>query len=231
MALPLLNETPQYEIVIPSTGKKAKFRPYLVKEEKVLLVAAESKDPDQMMIAIQDTLCACTNGKLKVNELTTFDLEYLFIKVRARSVGETAQLNVKCENCETMNEYELNIDDIECKVPKGNKVLKLNDAVSVEMKYPSYNDLNMTAEEDRAIGMTLVQSALKAVITEDERIEVADETPESIERFIESMTRDQFALISEFMQSIPTVSHKVEFKCKECGTDNEYEIKGIQGFF
>jgi DNA-directed RNA polymerase subunit RPC12/RpoP len=231
MALPLLNETPSYDIVIPSTGKKIKFRPYLVKEEKILLVASESKDPDQMMQAVQDTLRACTNGKLKVDTLTTFDLEYLFIKIRSRSVGETASLQVKCVDCGHENPYDVNLDDIQCVVPKKDKIVVLNDAVSVEMKYPSYSKLLSMGEGDEAVGFSLMASCLEAVITEDERVDVGDETEESIRRFLDSMTRDQFAKLSAFLMDIPSVTHKVEFDCAGCGKDNDYEIRGIQGFF
>src|SRR6056300_979503 len=116
MALPSLNDTPKYELKIPSTGKKIKFRPYLVKEEKILLIAAESKDKDQMLGAIIDTINSCVQGNLNVNDLTTFDLEYLFIQMRAKSVGENASLNIKCQSCEEDNEYHMNLEDIRCNV-------------------------------------------------------------------------------------------------------------------
>jgi len=230
MALPSLNDTPKYELKIPSTGKKIKFRPYLVKEEKILLIAAESKDKDQMLGAIVDTINSCVQGNLNVNDLTTFDLEYLFIQMRAKSVGENASLNIKCQSCEEDNEYHMNLEDIRCNVKRKDNVIKLTDDISVEMRYPSYSKLN-NVDDEKEVGLSVLMSCMEAVLTEDERIVIADESKESVEKFIESMTRDQFKKVSDFLSDIPKVEYDIDFDCTKCGEHSHYELRGIQDFF
>ena len=230
MALPLLNDTPKYELKIPSTGKKVKFRPFLVKEEKVLLVAAESKDPNLMISTIIDTIKACVQSNVNVDSLTTFDLEYLFIQLRAKSVGERAPLKIKCESCEAENDYEVDFDDIKCVVKQKDNVIKLTDDISVEMKYPSYNELRDTDDEEEA-GLNVLHSCISAVLTPDDRIDVADEPVESVKNFINSMTADQFKKISEFATNIPKVEYDIDFDCEKCGEHTHIELRGVQDFF
>lgn len=232
MSLPKLNETPRYEFVIPSTGKKVKFRPYLVKEEKVLMIAAESKDAKQMMNAILDTVSACVVDKFNTNTLTTFDLEYIFIKLRSKSVGESSTLAVSCQSCEHRNEYSLNLEGIECtsKGEKKSNMIKLTDDIIIEMKYPSYRDIEVSDDQNE-MGFSLLANSIAAVHTNGERIDVADEPKESIRSFLESMTRSQFEMIAEFLTDMPTVKAAVKFNCKKCSASNEFDIKGIQSFF
>lgn len=232
MALPLLNETPRYEFVIPSTGKKVKFRPYLVKEEKVLMIAAESKDPRQMMNAILDTVSACAVEKFNANALTTFDLEYIFIKLRSKSVGENSTIGVSCQSCEQRNEYSLNLEEIECKSnsQKKSNMIKLTDDITVEMKYPSYRDIEISDDQNE-MGFSLLANSIAAVHANGERIDVQDEPKENIKTFLESMTRSQFETITEFLTDMPTVRAHIKFNCKKCASINEFDIKGIQSFF
>lgn len=230
MSLPLLNETPRYELVIPSTGKKIRFRPYLVKEEKVLMLAAETKDPSLMMNAIVDTVSACITEKININDLTTFDLEYLFIKLRAKSVGESSKVQVNCVECKTANEYLINLDAIECKTSKTDYMIKLDENISVEMKYPSYSAIDLSGHETE-LGFGILSSCLSAVHTKDQRIDVSEESPESIRRFLESMTRTQFEQLTEFVSAMPQVVSTVDFDCRNCNAHNHFDIKGIQSFF
>lgn len=230
MALPKLNDTPKYDLIIPSTGKKVRFRPYLVKEEKVLMLAAETKDSTQIMSAVMDTIEACVQLPLDVNKLTTFDIEYLFIKLRAKSVGESSNITVKCSSCEHMNEYSINLDDIECKGNKKDKLIQIDDKITIEMKYPSYKDIDLNDDETE-LGFKLLANSMSAVITEDERIDIEDETPENVRSFLESMTKEQFEKVSSFFLDMPQVKHDVEFDCEKCNTNNKIELKGIQSFF
>lgn len=230
MSLPLLNENPRYELVIPSTGKKIRFRPYLVKEEKVLMLAAETKDPKQMMNAIVDTVSACITEKLNIQDLTTFDLEYLFIKLRAKSVGESSKVQVNCVECKTANEYSIDLDAVECKISKANHMIKLDDNITVEMKYPSYSSIDLSGDETE-MGFGILSNCLSAVHTKDQRIDVSEESAESIRRFLESMTRTQFEQLTDFVSSMPQVVSAVDFNCRNCGTHNHFDIKGIQSFF
>jgi len=230
MSLPTLNELPKYELTLPSTGKKIKFRPYLVKEEKVLMMAAESKDTVQIMDAVIDTVSACVSKNVDVSKLTTFDLEYLFIKLRAKSVGEKANLNIKCKSCEHENPYELNLDDIKCESAPRNNIIDLDEKISVQMRYPSYMDLK-DVDDEGEMGFNILASSLEAVFVDEERIDIEDETEDSIRRFLESMTREQFKKVSSFLFDIPKVACDIDFDCVKCGEHTHIELRGIQDFF
>ena len=230
MALPKLNDTPKYELKIPSTGKKVKFRPYLVKEEKVLLMAAETGDINQVMNSIIDTVCACTNDKVDRTQLTTFDLEYMFVKIRSKSVGENVELNLKCESCEHPNNHTVNLDEVECVNKRSDYVVQLTDKIAVELKYPSYGSIDLTGD-DSTLGFEVLANCISAVLTEDERIDIADEPKESVHEFLESMSKDQFDKLSDVLNDMPQVKMDVSFDCEKCEHHNELQIKGIQSFF
>lgn len=229
MALPTLNELPKYTLTVPSTGKKLNYRPYLVKEEKVLLVASSSEDPKQVMNAIYDTIKACVED-IDVSTLTTFDLEYIFIQLRMRSTGETSEVVIRCPSCKEPNNKIIPLMEIECTKSDANPIIPISDTVTVEMKYPSYMDLPDNMDETE-IGFGLVASSIKTVISGDEKIDVADEPIESVMAFLESMTQEQFKKITDFFEDTPTVKYDLELDCKECGEHSTIEIKGMQSFF
>jgi len=231
MALPLLNETPSYELKIPSTGKKIKYRPYLVKEEKILLMANESKDREAILQAVVDTVQACTNNKVKVNDLTTFDLEFIFLKLRAKSVGENVTLYLPCaqDTCKQRNEVIVNLDDVQCPVNETDeKIIELTKNISVEMRYPNYTQIQSGNED---LAASIIGSCIQAIITDDEKILTDDEPAEEIQRFLESMTREQFNKISAWVRKLPQVEYTIEYDCSTCGEHNEIEIKGLDNFF
>ena len=231
MALPILNEVPRYSLKIPSTGKLLKYRPYLVKEEKILLLAKESQDQEQIMDAVSDTVLACTDQKAQLTKLTTFDLEYIFVKIRAKSVGENVDLVLPCPECKATNEASINLDEVTCPVDAQVKnIIDIDDNVSVEMKYPSYGNLE-NAEDATENAFNIMASCLNAVITKEERIDVSDESKDTVLKFLESMTSVQFAKLSTFVRSMPQVEHHIIFDCAECGHHNDIEVKGMQSFF
>lgn len=231
--LPTLNESPMYSLNIPSSGKKIRYRPYLVKEEKVLLMASETKDPNQIQDAIIDTIKACTDNKVAMRDLTSFDIEYLFIKLRAKSVGETITLYLPCqkEECKQRNEVTMNLDNVACPVDKKkNMVVELSDTISVEMKYPGY-DIVAPTDSKQEHAFHIIAQCIKCVITDEDRIDVADEPEEEVRRFLESMTREQFDKVTSFIREIPQVEYTIEYDCETCGEHNEVEVKGMQNFF
>lgn len=231
MALPILNDTPIYNIAIPSTGKNVRFRPYLVKEEKILLMANETKDPDEILRSIVETLRACSFNKLDLSNLATFDVEYLFLKLRARSVGENVTLYLPCEKCDQRNEYVMDLDKVACPVDhKMDMNIKITDEISVEMKYRSHEDTFQGAETKKDM-ISVIASCIKAVVTEEERISLEDETEEEIEKFLESLTREQFKPMTEFVKDLPQVEYVMKFDCAHCGEGNEIEVKGFENFF
>lgn len=233
MALPKLNSTPKYEMVIPSQQKTVRFRPYLVKEEKVLLMAFESQDTIQAMKAIIDTILVCVDDKIKKDELTTFDVEYMFTKLRSKSVGEKSNLNIECSNCKTKNEVSINIDDIEIKLDNPSETIELQEDIHVEMGYPSAEVL-MNMKE--GISQTeqlieLIVYSLKNIMTEDENITAKDVSISDLRDFVDSMTGDQFKKVSEFVATIPTLTKDIEFECSNCGTENKSTLSGFTDFF
>ena len=142
MSLPKLNNVPKYKITVPSTNQEITFRPFLVKEEKILLIALESQDPKQIADAITDTVTSCIFEEINKKDLKSYDIEFLFLKIRAKSVGETSKLVFKCESCETENEVSVNIDDIKLEVKQTDNVVKITDNIHVEMKHPTFESIS-----------------------------------------------------------------------------------------
>ena len=227
MALPKLNETPKYSLNVPSTGQELRYRPYLVKEEKILLMASSSEDPKQIMNAVHDTIAACVEG-IDVRNLTTFDLEYIFIQLRSKSTGETSEILVKCPHCQSQQKVTIPLNEIEVTETTANPVIKISDKVTVVMKYPSYQDVPSDTDD---VGFTLIAASIKEVIHGDEKVDIDDEPIESVIAFLESMTNDQFQLIAKFFEDAPAVKYNLELICQKCTTASDIEIKGMQSFF
>lgn len=235
MALPKLNGTPSHELIQPSTGEKVLYRPYLVKEEKVLLLAFETNDQKQAMRAMIDTVVACCENVKKQN-LTVFDVEYMFTQIRSRSVGESSAVQIKCENeeCGEMSPVDINLQEITVDVPEVERVVELTPTVSLELKYPSFDDFLANYDEgisESEFGFKMVGKCIDAIMTEDERIDAKDVNPKELTQFIDSMTNAQFERIGEFMQKVPVMKHDVSFACEHCGTLQTKELRGIQDFF
>ena len=238
MALPKLNETLNFEMKVPSTGQKVKYRPYLVKEEKVLLQAFESGDPKTCLEAMTDTLSACIDERsaLDVGSLATFDVEYMFVKVRSKSVGENSDLVINCAECKHENPVRVNLDEVEIEIAETDNVIQITDDIGVEMQYPTYEmlakqDFEKVQKEDMNAAMSMIATSIAAILTEEERIETADLAEEEVLDFISSMTASQLKRLAEFIESMPALKHDVEFKCEACGHDNNMELKGLSDFF
>jgi hypothetical protein len=237
MALPLVNVTPNYELIIPSTGQRISFRPYLVKEEKVLLMAFESQDTRSILRAMIDTIASCITEDIDINTLTTFDVEYMFLKIRGKSVGEGSTVMIKCKSCEADNEVTVNLDNIEIDVPKKDNVVTLSPTVSVEMKYPSYTDMinsDMIGGDKDADANDIIRiviQGISAILTEEERFDVKDYSYDDLVQFVEQLTSDQFMKLNSFFDDMPQLKHNVEFKCESCGEDNQVELAGMADFF
>tara|TARA_B100000925_G_scaffold76688_1_gene54148 strand:+ start:1369 stop:2073 length:705 start_codon:yes stop_codon:yes gene_type:complete len=234
MVLPKLNTSPKYEMVIPSSKQTVRYRPYLVKEEKVLLMAFESNDSSQAMNAIIDTILVCVDENIKRETLTTFDVEYMFTQIRSKSVGETSKVNVKCEECETLNAVTINLAEVELDTPESvNNEIELTPEVSIELSYPSADSLiNIDKEATQAekILATIVAS-IDVIKTEEERVSTKDVTKKEVEEFVDGMTGEQFSNLAEYVKDIPTLKENVEFVCENCGHNNSRELVGFTDFF
>jgi len=238
MALPKLNNTPYYDVTIPSTGVKTRYRPYLVKEEKVLLIAGESEDQHAMSEAMLNVICDCIEGVDKY-KLTTFDIQYLFLQLRAKSVGETSKLTFKCGNtkCDVSNEVTVQLSDINVEVPEDKKnKIELSEDMTIELKYPTYNavlnnKIMATEESETELVYQTVLLCLDILNVKDERMQFAEEPIEDVVEFIGSLSTDQFRNLSEFATNIPSVEETVNFKCKKCNKESEWIIQGSNDFF
>ena len=239
MALPKVNETLNFSTRIPSTNKMVKYRPYLVKEEKVLLQAFESQNLKIILEAMCDTIDACLDpsSNIGVQDLTTFDVEYLFTQLRSSSVGENSTILLKCKKCETDNSVVIDLTQIQVDVAEVENIIEVTPEISVEMKYPSYQslideDVENLDEGDAEQVISMVASSLVAVLTEEERIDIAKESsPEEVKDFLNSLTATQFQKLANFLQTMPALAHDVKFDCENCKTKNEVELRGLSDFF
>jgi hypothetical protein len=234
MSLPKLNASPKYSIKIPSDGRQVRYRPFLVREEKILLLALESKNEQAMLDAVVDTIQACVEEDIDKNKLTTFDIEYMFVKIRSKSVGETTKLGLKCTECELANDIEINVDELTIDVPNIEKIIVLDENISLEMCWPSYKRITKDVGQDLSSSdqmFTIVKASLEAVITADERINLAEVPDAELETFIDSMSSEQFKKIRDFIEQMPSLKHKVEFNCVSCKHHNETTVEGMQNFF
>jgi DNA-directed RNA polymerase subunit M/transcription elongation factor TFIIS len=235
MALPKLNSMPSYDATIPSTKQSVTFRPFVVKEQKNLLIALETQDKKGLVRAMKDTITACVNEPIK-GELTTFDVDYLFTQIRAKSVGETTELVFVCENCEHQNQHKIDLTDITVTNEVADNKIVLSNEITVKLRYPTYEDFlnNPKLLEPESVTETLIELimvCMDSVLTEEERIIVKDEPREAVIEFLESMTTAQFNQLSEFVQNIPAVTKQVDFTCASCGTENQLVLRGLDDFF
>lgn len=237
MALPVINETPKYKLTIPSTGQKVTFRPFLVKEQKVLLMAMESNDKEQVIMSITDTLQSCIDETLNLSALATFDIEYMFTQIRAKSVGESADIILKCSECETGNEIKVILSDIQVDAKPIDKLdpIKLNDKFTIKLKYPDYERMRKVMVNDEpTVTDALFQLAigsLDKLLSEDEQIDMREESEEELATFLDNLNSEQFEKIMEFVRNLPKLRKEIEFDCSDCAHHNKVTLEGLDDFF
>ena len=237
MPLPKI-ATPTYELVIPSTGKKIKYRPFLVKEEKVLILAMESEDMNTIATAVKDVIknCIITRG-VKVEELATFDIEYLFLNIRGKSVGEEVEVLITCPDDGTtkvpaviaLDEIEVVFDD------EHNKDIRLDDTLTMRLKYQSMDQfiksnyvLNDISVDDT---FEVVMSCIEQIYNEEESWSSKDCTKKEMKEFIEQLSSKQFKEIEKFFETMPKMSHTVKVTNPETGVESDVVLEGLASFF
>ena len=236
MALPTM-DLPTYELEIPSSKKKIKIRPFLVKEEKVLLLALESDDEKNIKQAVLNLLKACIQSRVKVENLSTFDLEYIFLNIRAISVGEVVEILITCQDDEeTKVKYNLNLTDVSVIFPEGhsNKIM-LNDNTGVIMKYPSFDDFvegqfaNKEYNEDGVI--KIIANSIDQIFQDEEVFDESTTSKKEFIQFVETLTKEQLEKIQAFFESAPRLEHKFKITNPNTGVESEYTLRGLQSFF
>ena len=238
MPLPKI-ATPTYELELPSTGKTIRFRPFLVKEEKVLLIALESEDTKEITNAIKAVIKNCISTKgIKVETLPTFDIEYLFLNIRGKSVGEEIEVNLICPDDEvTEVKTKINIDDI--KIQKNDahtNQIKIDENIMMEMKYPSLdefikNNFDFNEKNQMDQSFELIGSCIEKIYTEEEVWVAADCTKKEVNEFLESMNSSQFKDIENFFETMPKLKHTVTITNPNTKKENEIVLEGLASFF
>ena len=232
--LPKLNATPKYELKIPSTQQTVKFRPYLVKEEKILLLAFESKDEKQSMEAMVETIDACIQDTIDTSKLTTFDVEYMFTQIRSKSVGEKSKVGLVCSECGETTPNEIDVSTVKVDIPDIDSKIQLTKDITIEMCYPSFQvfiDNFKTGISESDFSFMVIRNCISAVQTGEERIDMSDVPEQEIEEFIDSLDTNQFKSLSEFIKNMPTLEKVVEFTCEHCNHENKTTLRGIKDFF
>ena len=239
MPLPKIN-TPTHELTLPSNNKKVRYRPFLVREEKILVLAMESGDQKQITDAIVEIISDCLLTKnVEVSKLPTFDIEYLFLNVRSKSVGETVEVNVTCpDDGKTTVETAINIDDIKVKKDKGHKlIVKLDDQYSMKLKYPSIdqfveNNFDFdNAETNVSQALSMLSTCIDMIYDKEESWDASESTKEELNEFIDQLNTKQFKEVEEFFRTMPKLTHTLKVKNPKTGVESEVVLEGLVSFF
>ena len=235
MALPVIN-VPTYEVQIPSTKDKHTFRPFLVKEEKILLLALEDGGDEAIARAIKQIIHNCTFVMIEVDGLATFDLEYVFLRIRAKSVGEEAKVQVLCEDDgETYVEVDINLEEVEVDFPKGHtNEIKLSNDVGAVLSYPDMVEMYKSIQEGQTgidYSISLITKAILQIVEGETVHERADFTDKELVVFLESLTSEQFGKLQQFFETIPRLSHSVEVTNPNTQKKNKVTLEGLNSFF
>jgi len=238
MPLPKIS-TPTYELELPSTGKPIKYRPFLVREEKLLVLAMESEDSKQITNAIKTVIKNCIETRgIKVESLPTFDIEYLFLNIRGKSVGEEVELSIICpDDGQTTVPVKILLDDIVVvKNPEHNNKIKLDDSLMMEMKYPSLDQFiksNFDFNSDDVVNQSfdLISSCIDKIYNEEEVWDTRDVTKKELEEFLDQMNSNQFKQIEKFFETMPKLSHTVKVTNPNTDVESEIVLEGLTSFF
>jgi len=230
MALPKI-QTTTYKVKLPSTGKSIEYRPFLVKEEKMLMMLGETKDQQELARNVKNLLSNCIITDIDVDNLTTFDIEYLFLALRAKSVGEVVSLFIPCEKCEKKNPIDINLEKdvyVDMKKKQDFKIPITSD-VGLIMKYPSMDMVGFDEEKSDSIDMII--SCLESIYDSSTVHNVSDYTNEEVRDFIQSLSVRDIQKIQTFFENIPKVKCKSNFLCPHCKAQNDTDIEGLSNFF
>ena len=233
MSLPKIDH-PTFELTVPSTKESIRYRPFLVREEKILLMAQESGEANDFINAITQVLTNCVYA-YDISNLTSYDTEYLFLKLRGNSVSDLAKLSILDDEDEDYHEIEINLADVECPILEIDPMIKLNDNVHVEMRHPKYTDLlEVDMDSGLETSIELISKCISKVYSGDETLEMKDFTADEQEEFINSFPSDSFNAIQKFFESMPKVSMQVKYKIKGKNGKQKTKTKlleGINDFF
>ena len=246
MALPKIN-SPIFELTLPSTGENVKYRPFLVKEQKILLLAMESEDQKSVLTAIKQIVNNCAIDEIDSSKIPTFDLEYFFMRLRAKSIGETIELklrhptgtNSKGENCDGITDATLDLLEIEVIKNDGHTdkiVLDEASGIGMKLKYPNVNmaidaSLNTEGKSQMDMATDAIINSIEYVFDKENVYKKEDHTQKELLEFIENLSQEQYLKLTQFFELMPKLKHKVEWTCKKCGCKDDITMEGLQSFF
>jgi hypothetical protein len=229
MTLPVL-ETPTYELTLPSTDKKVKYRPFLVKEYKILLTSIEA-DVNEISRIVNELVDACTFNKLDIAKLAHFDIEYLFLNIRARSISETADIILTCA-CGNKIEHSMDVTNLKIVDNKISNKIMLTEATGVMLRYPTFFEMLDIRDNANTIKIVeLITNCITGVFTKKEYFDEQSYSKDELNKFVNSFTKAQFDLLEEFFRRIPKLVNHIEKDCPKCGKHNIVDIEGLQNFF
>ena len=251
MGLPQLT-VPTFTTTIPSTGKKIKYRPFLSKEEKILMLVKQSEDSEVILQAMKDIINVCMFEKINVDKLAIFDIEFLFLQLRSKAVGEIIEVDMKCNNmidlpkaddhpagvdpeqkaCGNLIPFVINIEDIKVKFnDQHSNIIPLEEGIGITLKYPSIDDLKMI-EEQKESDIVIITNLLENIFDNDNVYDIAQTPPEEVQEFMDTINSKQVEKIREaFFYTMPSLEYTAKYKCSKCGNKGEYTFRGITDFF
>ena len=232
MALPKL-DTPKYQLTLPSTGEKIDYRPFLVKEQKILMMAQESEDENMIMRGMSDLVSSCTFDKLDASKLPVFDIEYVFLKIRSKSVGESVDLSIICpDDNETQVPVKINLDEIELLTNKDHKTnIQLTDKFTLNFRYPLMSDLyGIDANDTTETSFALINKCVTSIQYGDEIYNRVDMTDAELNDFLEQMNSRQFAEVMDFFNGMPRLRHIIKVTNPKTKVQSEVVLEGLQSF-
>lgn len=232
-------DVPSYDIVLPVSKTKVTFRPFLVKEQKILLMAVESNESDFIVNNIKKVLQNCAISELNIDNLPLVDIEYYFLNLRAKSVGEDIETKYKCENlvedtpCNNIMDVKYNVLEVDIQVPEGDNIIKLAEDIGIKMKYPSFAVLDKlkSQEESSEIAFELIVECIEYVYDKDNLYYTNEIPKEELDAFLDQMTTEQFQQIQKFMEELPKLQKTIEVKCSKCGFEHKIVSKELTDFF
>jgi hypothetical protein len=244
-------KTPTYFLTIPSTKKKVKYRPFLVQEEKILLLIKESEDEKEMVNCMKDIISACTYGKVDVSKLALFDIEYMFLQLRAKSIGETIEIPMKCKNeieelvvneeginekktkvCGNVINFVIDLTKVKVKFPINHtKDIIIEDDIGVSFRYPDIDD-TINSDMIKENPIEYIASLITSIFDKDNIYDASVVKKEDMVNWLNQLTRKQFEKIQKnFFDSMPSIKHTIKYKCDKCGKSGEYTFEGVSDFF
>lgn len=224
---------PQYTMTLPVSNQTVKFRPFVVKEEKILLVALQSKNPNQINDAMRNVVSVCTSGVLDTRKLCAADTEYAFLQIRSKSVGEEVKPQVTCTKCQKSTNIKIKLDEITIDKKEentDNTSIVINDTLSLIMRYPSIHDFDYNKDEVELV-FELSKKCIEAVVLNDQLHQAADISPKELSDFVDNMMPDQFAKLIDFIRTSPELKYSFKYNCPSCGSEVRVELNSVSDFF